>query len=214
MHRSRTGWRFLTEKKATLAEIAHRLGRKALEEVAAAAKPDTLLAWYRKLIAKKFDGSKFRKSVGRPPVEEEIERLVVRMARENPSWGYERIVGAMANLGHQVSDQTVGNILKRHDIPPALKRKQNTSWKEADPIWGAFSETSAAPLRIALSRGTESPGQGQPTALSFTNLTVESEAGEGAMPRATGWFAQILRARSRVNAPMNILTKRVISRVR
>jgi putative transposase len=61
------------------------LGRKALKEVAAAAKPDTPLAWYRKLIAKEFDGSKFRKSVGRPPVEKEVERLVVRMARENPS---------------------------------------------------------------------------------------------------------------------------------
>ena len=78
--------------------------------MAAAAKPDTLLTWYRKLIAKKFDGSKFRKSVGRPPVDAEIERLVVRMARENPSWGYDRIVGAMANLGHKVSDQTIGNI--------------------------------------------------------------------------------------------------------
>jgi putative transposase len=117
-------------EKATLAEIAHRLGRKALKEVAAAAKPDTLMGWYRQLIAKRFDGSKFRKSVGRPPVEKEIERLVVRMARENPSWGYDRIVGAMANLGHQVSDQTVGNILKRHDIPPAPKRKQNTTWKD------------------------------------------------------------------------------------
>ena len=52
------------------------------------------------------------------------------MARENPTWGYDRIVGAMANLGHKVSDQTVGNILKRHDIPPAPKRKQTTSWKD------------------------------------------------------------------------------------
>lgn len=52
------------------------------------------------------------------------------MARENPTWGYERIVGAMANLGYKVSDQTVGNILKRHDIPPAPKRKQSTSWKD------------------------------------------------------------------------------------
>src|SRR5215469_5987640 len=77
---------------------------------------------------------------------------------------------------------------------------------EADPIWGAFSETSPAPLRVALSRGTESPGQGQPTALSCASLTVESEAGEGAMPRATGRFAQILRARGCVNARMNILT--------
>src|SRR5205809_3177252 len=85
-------------EKATLAEIAHRLKRKALEELAAVAKPDTLLAWYRKLIANKFDGSKFRKSSGRPRVDEETERLVVRMAKENPGWGYDRIVGAMANL--------------------------------------------------------------------------------------------------------------------
>jgi len=102
-----------------LAEIAHRLGRKALEELAAVARPDTLLAWYRKLIANKFDGSKFRKFWGRPRIGEETERLVVRMAKENPGWGYDRIVGAMANLGHRLSDQAVGNILRRHDIPPA-----------------------------------------------------------------------------------------------
>jgi hypothetical protein len=73
-------------EKATLAEIAHRLGRKALAELASAAKPDTLFRWYRDLIAKKSDGSRFRKSLGRPPLDGEIERLVVRMARENPSW--------------------------------------------------------------------------------------------------------------------------------
>ena len=117
-------------KKATLAEIAHRLGRKALDELAAVAKPDTLLAWYRKLIANKFDGSKLRKPWGHPRVNEETERLVVRMAKENPGWGYDRIVGAMANLGHRLSDQTVGNILRCHDIPPAPKRKQTTSWKD------------------------------------------------------------------------------------
>jgi putative transposase len=117
-------------KKATLAEIAHRLGGKALEELAAVANSDTLLAWYRKLIASKFDGSKFRKSRGRPRVDEETERLVVRMAKENPGWGYDRIVGAMANLGLRLSDQTVGNILRRHDIPPAPERKQATSWKD------------------------------------------------------------------------------------
>ena len=68
-------------EKATLAEIAHRLRRKALEELAAVAKPDTLLAWYRKLIANKFDGSKFRKFWGRPRVDEETERLVVLVSR-------------------------------------------------------------------------------------------------------------------------------------
>jgi len=67
-------------EKATLAQIAHRLGRNALDELAAAARPETLMAWYRKLIAKKFDGSGFRKSWGRPRVDEETERWVVRMA--------------------------------------------------------------------------------------------------------------------------------------
>jgi putative transposase len=104
-------------EKATLAEIAHRLGRNALEELTAVARPATLLAWYRKLIANKFDGSTFRKSRGRPRVEEETERWAVRMAKENPGWGYDRIVGAMANLGFRLSDQTVANILRRHDIP-------------------------------------------------------------------------------------------------
>ena len=117
-------------EKTTLAEIAKRLGRKALADIAAVAKPDTLLRWYRELIAKKFDGSRFRRSVGRPPINGENERLIVRIAKENPSWGYDRIVGAMVNLGHKVSDQTVGNILRRHDIPPAPKRKENTSWRD------------------------------------------------------------------------------------
>src|SRR6266576_6104301 len=65
-------------EKATLAEIAYRLGRKALEDVAATAKPETILGWYRKLIANKFDGSKSRRSVGRPKLDQETERLVVR----------------------------------------------------------------------------------------------------------------------------------------
>src|SRR5258708_15816576 len=117
-------------EKATLAEIAHRLGRKVLEDVAAAAKPDTILGWYRQLIENRFDGSKFRRSVGRSKVDQEAERLVVQMARENPSWGYDRIVGALAKLGHRLSDQTMGNILCRRDIPPAPQRKKATSWKD------------------------------------------------------------------------------------
>ena len=71
-------------------------------KVASAAQPDTILGWYRSLIANKFNGSRFRQRVGRPRIAEEIERLVVRMAQENPSWGYDRIVGALANLGHRL----------------------------------------------------------------------------------------------------------------
>jgi transposase InsO family protein len=115
-------------QRATLAEIGKRLGRQPLEPVASVAKPDTILGWYRKLIARKFDGSKHRAYPGRPPVGREITELIVRMARENSDWGYDRIAGALQNLGHRVSDQTVGNILRRFGIAPAPKRCQQMNW--------------------------------------------------------------------------------------
>ena len=96
----RPGFRLTDSERITLAEIGKRLGRKALQKVAHMAKPDTLLAWYRRLIAHKFDGSKQRRSVGRPGIHTELENLVVRLACENSDWGYDRIVGALANLGH------------------------------------------------------------------------------------------------------------------
>ena len=100
--------RLSNPERTTVAEIGKRLGRKALREVACVAKPDTVLAWYRKLIAQKFDGSKNRQYPGRPPVSSEVEALVVRMARENSGWGYDRIVGALANLGHRLPDDRLG----------------------------------------------------------------------------------------------------------
>src|SRR5678816_1974140 len=117
-------------ERSTLAEIGKRLGRAALQQVACVAKPDTVLDWYRQLIARKFDSSKFRTSPGRPRITPEAEALIVRFARENSGWGYDRIVGALANLGHPVSDQTVGNILRRYGIAPAPERSQKTTWKD------------------------------------------------------------------------------------
>ncbi len=75
-------------EKKTLADIGYRLGRKALEDVANTAKPDTILGWYRRLVAVKFDGSKARRYPCRPRIEPELEDLVVRMAKENVGWGY------------------------------------------------------------------------------------------------------------------------------
>src|SRR5450755_390861 len=122
--------RLTDPQRCTLAEIGKRLGRKALEQVACVVKPETILGWYRRLIAQKFDGSRYRAYPGRPPIGRELSELVVRMARENPSWGYDRIVGALSNLGQKLSDQTVGNILRRYGIPPARKRGGNTTWKD------------------------------------------------------------------------------------
>jgi putative transposase len=117
-------------ERKTLAEIGQKLGKQALQEVAKIVKPDTILAWHRKRIAQKCDGSTQRQSPGRPNIAPELEAFVIRMAQENRSWGYDRIVGALANLGYTISDQTVGTILKRHSIPPAPERKTTTTWKE------------------------------------------------------------------------------------
>ena len=117
-------------ERKTLAEIGKKLGKRVLDEVANIVKPETILAWHRRLIARKFYGSKKRDYPGRPPIDQEVQDLVVRFAKENRNWGYDRIAGALENLGHDVSDQTVGNILKRHGIPPAPEREKTTTWKE------------------------------------------------------------------------------------
>jgi putative transposase len=136
-----TRLRLTDPQRSTLAEIGKRLGRKALKQVARVAKPDTILAWYRRLIAHKFDGSKQRSCPGRPRVGREVTDLIVRMARENSGWGYDRIVGALANLGHVVSDQTVGNILRRHGIAPAARARRGSS--SLPRIWTFWLERTS-----------------------------------------------------------------------
>jgi hypothetical protein len=116
--------RLADQERLTLAEIAKRLGRKALGDVCKWPSRYTILAWYRRLIAQKFDGSRHRGYPRRPRVSSELEALVVRMTRENRTRGYDRIVGALSNLGHRISDQTVGNILRRYKIAPAPERRR------------------------------------------------------------------------------------------
>jgi transposase InsO family protein len=118
------------DQRRRLAVKAKVLGRKLLEQVGTLVTPDTLLRWHRLLVAQKWDYSSRRKSrSGRPTVAEDIRALVVRLARENPSWGYDRIQGALANLGHKIAPSTVANILKEVGIEPAPKRKRSTTWR-------------------------------------------------------------------------------------
>lgn len=106
--------RLTDPERISLAEAAKRLGRKALAEVAQIVRPETILAWHRRLIAQKFDGSKNRAAARGGSTNHEIEDLILRLARENRSWGYRRIAGALSNLGHKVCHQTVANVLKRN----------------------------------------------------------------------------------------------------
>ena len=123
--------RLTDTERRRLAALAYPLGRKRLKELATLATPDTLMRWYKRLIADKFDGSKKRKELGRPRVSEEVEQIVMRMAHENPTWGYRRIQGALANLGHDIDKITVRNILRRHHMDPAPQRRQaGMSWTQ------------------------------------------------------------------------------------
>ncbi len=119
--------RFTNDERRRLAVRGKVLGRKVLREVASIVTPDTILAWHRKLVAQKWDYSK-RRGPGRPPVKIEIAKLTVRMARENPGWGYTTIMGALFNLGHVVARETVRNILKEHGIEPAPERSKRMPW--------------------------------------------------------------------------------------
>jgi putative transposase len=116
------------DQRRRLAVKGKIVGRKMLEHLATIATPDTILRWHRDLVARHWDNSDRRKVIGRPPVTPEIVELVLRIAKESPTWGYDRIQGALANLGHRISDRTVGNILKAYGIEPAPERKRQTTW--------------------------------------------------------------------------------------
>ncbi|MBI3843546.1 MAG: transposase [Planctomycetes bacterium] len=118
--------RLTDDQRRRLAAKGHKLGRKLLSELATIVTPDTILRWHRELIARKWTFN--RRRTGRPGVMKEIEDLVVRMARENPRWGYRRIQGALSNVGHNVAFNTVKRILRSHGIEPAQERGTKTTW--------------------------------------------------------------------------------------
>ena len=120
--------RFSNDQRRRLAATAKDLGRKLLAEVATIVTPETLLAWHRKPIAQKYDGSG-KRGPGRPRTAGEIEALVVRLAVENRDWGYRRIQGALSNLGHDIARSTIAAILQGQGIEPTPERNRKTTWK-------------------------------------------------------------------------------------
>jgi putative transposase len=147
--------RLTDTERRRLATLAYPLGRQRLKEMATLVTPETLLRWYKRLIAQKFDGSTQRHQLGRPRVAEEIEQLVIRMAEENPSWGYRRIQGALANLGHCIDQITVRNILRRHHMEPApQRRKAGMSWAQFLKMhWEVLAATDFFTIEVATWHG-------------------------------------------------------------
>ena len=181
--------RFNDDQRRRLAAKAKKIARKILDEVATIVTPETLLAWHRRLIAKKYDGSANR-APGRPRTAAEIVALVTRMAEENRSWGYRRIQGALSNLGHLLALKTIANILKQHGIEPAPERSRKTTWKEfITRHWEQIVASDFFTIEVWTPTGLE-----RFIVLFFIELSTRRVEVGGVANKANGlWMVQIAR---------------------
>jgi transposase InsO family protein len=179
--------RFTDHQRRRLAVKAKAVGRKGLLELDTLVTPDTLLRWHRQLIARKYDGSE-KRGLGRPRTAVEIEKLIVRMARENPRWGYTRIRGALYNLGHEIGRNTIKRILLDNGFDPM--RKKGMSWKTfLKAHWGAIAATDFFSVEV-ISRS----GLVRYFVLFVIDLKTRRVEISGILPRPDGvWMSQIAR---------------------
>jgi hypothetical protein len=181
--------RFNDDQRRRLAAKAKRLGRKVLAQVATIVTPQTLLAWHRKLIAQKYDGSAYR-APGRPLTSSAISDLVIRMAEDNGGWGYRRIQGALSNLGHEIARTTIANILNRHGIEHPPERNRKTTWKEfLRRHWSQIIATDFFTVEVWTCTGLK-----RFTVLFFMDLSTRRVEIGGIASSANGlWMLQIAR---------------------
>jgi putative transposase len=145
--------RFTDAERALLARKAKAIGRKALMELETIVSPDTLMRWHRKLIAQKWNDSS-RRGPGRPVIMREISQLIIRMAVDNPGWGYTRIQGALANLDHKVGRGTIANVLKANGVESAPERGKHVRWPTfLKAHWKIFAASDFFSVEVWTPRG-------------------------------------------------------------
>jgi transposase InsO family protein len=181
--------RFTDKQRRRLAIKARLISRKRLFEIGTVVTPGTLLRWYRKLISRKYDGSK-RRSSGRPKTAGEIEELILRMAHDNPRWGYTRIRGALYNLGHEIARNTIKRVLLENGIDPAPLRKERMSWKTfLKAHWGAIAATGFFTVEVLTRTGLV-----RYLVLFVIDLQTRKINIAGIAPRPDGeWMQQMVR---------------------
>ena len=145
--------RLTNEMRRRLAVKAKAVGRKGLFEIPTIFRPDTLLGWHRRLVALKHDCSA-RRGPGRPRIMKDIQALIVRMALENPMWGYTRIRDAFSNLNYVIARTTVSNVLSEHGIIPAPERGKRTRWRDfLNAHWDVLAATDFFTVEVWTPRG-------------------------------------------------------------
>jgi transposase InsO family protein len=180
---------FTDRQRRRLAAKAKVIGRKGLFEISTLVTPDTLLRWYRRLIAEKYDGSKSRKP-GRPRTAGEIEELILQMARQNSTWGYTRIRGALFNLGYEIGRNTIKRILLENGLDPASLRGRTMSWETfLQAHWGAIAATDFFSVEVLTRVGLV-----RYFVLFVIDLKTRRVEVAGIVPQADGdWMKQIAR---------------------
>jgi putative transposase len=142
--------RLTDDQRRCLAAKGQRLGRRILRQVATLVTPDTILRWHRQLIARKWTFTP--KRPGRPAIMKDLATLIVRIASQNPGWGYTRIQGALKNLGHSVARSTVAKVLKDYGIPPAPHRP--STWRTfLRAHWGTIAGADFFTTEVWTPRG-------------------------------------------------------------
>jgi hypothetical protein len=117
-------------QRRRLAILGKKLGRNLLSKVCCSFSPDTVLIWHRKLVARKYDGSKNRSKFGRPRISDKLKQLIIDMAKDNKHLGCRKLHGYMKYLGIKVSAATINRVLREHGIEPCPDRPERTSWNE------------------------------------------------------------------------------------
>ena len=181
--------RFTDAERRRLARKAYVLGRKVLNELDTLVTPDTLLRWHRELVAKRWDYSQ-RRGPGRPRTMKTIVSLILRMALENHSWGYTRIRGALANLGHDVGRGTIANILHEHGIEPAPERDRHTRWSTfLKAHWECLTATDFLSVEVHTLKGLVTY-----YLLFFIDIASRSVHVAGITPHPDSrWMSQVAR---------------------
>jgi transposase InsO family protein len=186
--------RFTDRQRRRLAVKAKKIGRNRLFDLGPLVTPHTLFRWYRELIAKKYDGSKNRRP-GRPRTDTNIEELVLRMARDNPRWGYTRIRGALHNLGHEIARNTIKRILLENGFDPI--QKKGMSWEAfLKAHWGAIAATDFFSVEVITRSGLV-----RYFVLFVIDLKSRRVEIAGILPGPNGeWMSQIARNLTDCNA--------------
>jgi transposase InsO family protein len=181
--------RFTDVERRRLAQRAQALGRRVLNKLETMVTADTLLRWYRQLIASKWNYT-HRRGPGRPRMMTVIADLIVQMALENPSWGYTRIRGALGNLGHQVGRGTIANILKENGVEPAPERGTHTRWSTfLKAHWECLTATDFLSVEVCTMRGLVTY-----YILFFIDIASRSVHVAGITPHPdNSWMTQVAR---------------------